>query len=314
MYVIFLFFFDFFGDYDKIFSRGDIMNKKLRSGMMLTLTAIVWGFAFVAQRVGGDQVGCYTYNALRYMLGALSLIPVFLLFEKQADDHQIRKVTLQSGVLCGILLFLATTLQQYGVMFTDYAGKAGFITDFYIILVPVFGLFLHQKTSKAAWLGVCLSLIGFYFLCMQTTLTINSGDALLFACAFFFAFHILAVDRVASHIYAIRFSFYQFLTIAFLSAIGAILFEHIPFESIKQAALPIAYGGLLSVGVGYTLQTLGQKGIDSTTAAILLSCESVFCALGSALILHEVMTMKSYFGCLLVFLGILLAQLSNNKK
>ncbi len=293
---------------------GIYMNRKSRSLILLTLTAIIWGFAFVAQRVGGNSTGSLTYNAIRFALGSFSLIPVMLIFEKKADDRQKIYHTRYAGMLCGFLLFAASTFQQYGVMLTDYAGKAGFITDFYIILVPLFGIFLHKKTTRSAWLGAGLALVGFYFLCMQGSFSINIGDALIFICAIFFAFHILAVDHYASSVYAIRFSFYQYLTCTLFSAIGMILFERIPLENILDASIPILYGGILSVGAGYTLQTLGQNGVDSTTAAIILSCESVFCALGSAWLLHEVMTFQSYVGCVLVFAGILLAQMPTRKK
>ena len=296
------------------YAGGDFMNKKTRSLILLTLTAIIWGFAFIAQRVGGNSTGSLTYNAIRFALGSLSLIPVMLIFEKRANNKDKRRHTMRTGMLCGILLFTASTLQQYGVMLTDYAGKAGFITDFYIILVPLFGIFLHKKTSRSAWVGAFLALVGFYFLCMQDSFSINFGDALIFACALFFALHILAVEHFAPSIYAIRFSFYQYITCTLLSAVGMLMFERIPLENIIDATIPILYGGILSVGVGYTLQTLGQIGVDSKTAAIILSCESVFCALGSALLLNEVMTMQSYFGCALVFIGILVAQIPSKKS
>lgn len=290
------------------------MNRKLRSVLLLFLTAMIWGFAFVAQRVGGNATGCFTYNALRFALGSLSLLPVMMIFEKKPLDPVKRKHTVLPGIFCGILLFSASTLQQYGVMLTDVAGKAGFITDFYIILVPIFGLFLHKKTGINAWIGAFIALIGFYFLCMHGSFSVNTGDLLIFICAIFFAVHILAIDHFVSKIYAIRFSFYQFLTCTVLSFIGVLLFENIPLENILEAVLPILYGGIFSVGIGYTLQTLGQIGLDSTTSAIILSSESVFCAIGGAILLNEVMDLQGYFGCALVFAGIIIAQLPSRKK
>lgn len=290
------------------------MNTKFRSILILFITAIIWGFAFVAQRVGGDSAGCFTFNALRFALGCLSLIPVMMIFEKKPLDQVKRKNTILPGIICGVILFSASTLQQYGVMLTDFAGKAGFITDFYIILVPIIGLFLHKKTTINAWIGAIIALVGFYFLCMNGTFTINIGDALIFGCAILFAFHIIVIDHYANSIYAIRFSFYQFLTCTVLSAIGMILFENIPMTNIKDALIPILYGGIFSVGIGYTTQTIGQIGLDPTTSAIILSSESIFCAIGSALLLHEVMTPQSYFGCFLVFAGIIIAQLKQKEK
>lgn len=290
------------------------MNTKIRSILILFLTATIWGFAFVAQRVGGDAVGCFTYNGIRFALGCLSLIPVMMIFEKKPLDPIKRKQTIFPGILCGIILFTASTFQQYGVMMTDFAGKAGFITDFYIILVPIIGIFMHHKTTINAWIGAVIALVGFYFLCMNGTFSMNFGDFLIFICAILFAFHIMAIDSYTDRIYPIRFSFYQFLTCSVLSLIGMFLFETVSFSGIQQALIPILYGGILSVGVGYTTQTLGQIGLDPTTSAIILSSESVFCAIGSALILHEVMTTQNYIGCVLVFMGIIIAQLPQRKK
>ncbi len=282
------------------------MNTKTRSVFILFITAIIWGFAFVAQRVGGNSTGCFTYNAIRFMLGALSLIPVMMIFEKKPLDLERKKNTLLPGILCGVILFTASTLQQYGVMLTDYAGKAGFITDFYIILVPIIGIFLHKKTTMNAWIGACVALVGFYLLCIHGSVAINFGDFLIFLCAVFFAVHILVIDHFVNSIYAIRFSFIQFIVCSILSFVGMFLFERIPLVNIQEAIIPILYGGIMSVGVGYTTQTLGQIGLDSTTSAIILSSESVFCTLGSALLLHEVMSLESYLGCALIFLGIIL--------
>lgn len=289
------------------------MNKKARSIILLFITAIVWGFAFVAQRVGGNSVGSFTFNAFRFILGCISLIPVMMIFEKKPLDQEKAKRTIFPGILCGIFLFFASTFQQFGVMITDYAGKAGFITDFYIILVPIIGLFLHKKTTKFAWIGAFVAIIGFYFLCINDSFSIHFGDILIFIGAILFAVHIVAIDHFANSIYAIRFSFYQFLVCAILSGTSMLIFEGIPNSSVLEAAVPILYGGFLSIGVGYTLQTLGQIGLDSTTSAIILSSEAIFCAVGSALILGERMTLQGYFGCAIVFLGLIIAQLPEKR-
>ena len=289
------------------------MNTKIKSMMILFLASIVWGFAFVAQRLGGN-IGTYTFNALRFALGAVSLIPVIKVFEKDADKQKAHK-TIKPGILCGIFLFTASTFQQYGVVVTDYAGKSGFITDFYIILVPIFAMILFkEKVNKQALIGAVISIIGFYFLCINQSLTICLGDILLFVCAIFFAFHILAIDHFANNTYPLRLSLYQFATCSILSFIASFIFESYDIQAIKMAIIPILYGGIMSVGVGYTLQTIGQKDMDSTTSAIILSLESVFCSIGSVIFLKEVMTLQGYIGCILVFIGIIIAQLPSKTK
>lgn len=290
------------------------MNKKFRSILLLFLTAIIWGFAFIAQRVGGNSTGCFTYNAIRFALGALSLIPVMMIFEKDPTDKAKVKGTLIPGIITGVILFSASTLQQIGVMMTDVAGKAGFITDFYIILVPLIGLFMHKKIGLNTWIGAGIALVGFYFLCMVGSMSINTGDLLIFISAFFFAAHIIVIDYFIDRIYAIRFSFMQFATCTVLSAVGVLFFERIPLVDIQSAWIPILYGGIMSVGVGYTTQTLGQIGLDTTTAALILSSESVFCAIGGMLLLGEMMTPSGIFGCVLVFAGIIISQINFQKK
>ena len=289
------------------------MNK-IKSLIALFLAAIVWGFAFIAQRVGGVNVGAFTFTAIRFFIGASSLIPVISLFEKK-EENKDQKNTRLPGILCGIVLFIAVTFQHYGIMLTDFAGKSGFITDFYIILVPIFGIFMHKKTPIQAWIGAFVALFGFYFLCMNGgSFSINMGDVLLFIGAIFFALHICIVDNYSDRIYPLRLSCYQFYTCSFLALIGSICFETIEIEAIKEAMIPLLYGGLMSVGVGYTLQIVGQKDCDSTTSAIILSSEAVFCSLGSMLILHEMMSPIGYLGCALVFAGIILAQIQIQKK
>ena len=292
---------------------NEVFMKKIRAMIILFIGAIIWGFAFVAQRLGGSM-GTYTFNALRFLLGSISILPVIYIFEKK-DDPKKAKDTILPGIICGIFLFVASTFQQYGIIMTDFAGKCGFITDFYIILVPLFGLFLHQKPPVQVWIGASITLIGFYFLCMTSnSFSINFGDILLFVCAIFFTGQILSIDYYTKKVYPLRLSFYQFMTCSVLSFIGSFLFEKIDLISIQEALIPLLYGGIMSVGVGYTLQAVGQKDCDSTTSAIIMSSESVFCTIGSALILKETMPLQSYFGCILVFIGILLAQMPNKEK
>ena len=297
----------------RLYKFGGNMNKT-QSILTLFLAAIVWGFAFVAQRVGGENVGAFTFSAIRFFIGATSLIPVISIFEKEELNKDVKN-TRFPGFICGILLFIAVVFQHYGIIMTDFAGKSGFITDFYIILVPIFGIFLHKKTPIQAWIGAVIALVGFYFLCMNGgSFTINMGDVLIFISAIFFALHISVVDTYADRIYPLRLSCYQFYTVSFFAFIGVFFFETIDFNAIKEAAIPILYGGLMSVGVGYTLQIVGQKNCDGTTSAIILSSEAVFCAIGSMLILKEMMSFNGYFGCILVFVGIILAQIPVKKK
>ena len=281
--------------------------------ILLFIAAIVWGFAFVAQRVGGN-IGTYTFNAIRFLLGSISILPAIMIFEKNSDPIKA-KASILPGIFIGIVLFAASTFQQYGIVLTDYAGKSGFITDFYIILVPILGLFLKQKPSIQAWIGAIIALFGFYFLCMNNNqFTINFGDFLLFICAIIFSIQILAIDYFSKKVYPLQLSLYQFLTCAILSFICSFLFETIDINALKEATIPLLYGGIMSVGVGYSLQTIGQSMTDATSASIIMSSEAVFCTIGSALILKEIMPLQSYIGCLLVFIGILLAQLPSKEK
>ena len=287
--------------------------KKFKGCIILFIASIVWGFAFVAQRIGGD-VGTYTFNAIRFLLGSISILPVILIFEKNSDPTKA-KASILPGIGIGIVLFAASTFQQYGIVLTDYAGKSGFITDFYIILVPLLGLFLKQRPTIQAWIGAVIALSGFYFLCMNNNqFTINFGDLLLFICAIIFSIQILAIDHYSKKVYPLRLSLYQFLTCSILSFIGSFMFETIDINSLKDAFIPLLYGGIMSVGVAYTLQAVGQSMTDATSASIIMSSEAVFCSIGTALFLHEVMPIRSYFGCLLVFIGILLAQVPSKEK
>lgn len=290
------------------------MNQKTKSYFLLLLTAMIWGFAFIAQRVGGSILGAFTYNGTRFVLGALSLIPAIFLFERKADDPVKLKRTIVPSILCGIFLCAASNLQQIGINMTDYAGKAGFLTGFYIIIVPILGLFLKKKAGINVWIGAILGVIGLFFISVNESMTINTGDLLILGSAVLFALHILCIDHFIDEVYPVRLSFGQFVTSAIISMTFAFLFEEVQFSSIINAGIPVLYGGIMSVGVGYTTQILGQKGINPTTAALILSLESVFCAIGGVLFLHETLTLKAYFGCVLVFVGILISQINFKKK
>lgn len=287
------------------------MKTKFKSTILLFLTAIIWGFAFVAQRVGAEFVGAFTFNGVRFMLGACSLIPVILLFEREKVDKKIIISNLVPGILAGVILFIASTLQQYGVEITQSAGKAGFLTGLYTVLVPLIRFLMGKKTSVLTFIGAIFAVIGLFFLCMTgDEISFGMGDIVLIIGAFFWAGHILVVDKFVHKTSPLKFSFFQFIVCGALSLIFALALEDIQFEAIKSAGVPILYGGIMSVGVAYTCQILGQKNSDPTFASIVFSTESVFSAIGGALLLNEIMNGRGYLGCVLIFIGIVLSQLN----
>ena len=289
------------------------MKTKIKSTILLFLTAIIWGFAFVAQRVGAEFVGAFTFNGIRFLLGFLSLIPVILIFEKDKFNIESLKKTLLPGLLAGIVLFIASTLQQYGVEITQSAGKAGFLTGLYTVLVPLIRFVMGKKTSAFTFLGAIFALAGLFFLCMTgNDNSIGLGEIVLIIGAFFWAGHILVVDKHVNNISPLKFSLVQFFVCGVLSIIFALILEDINFAAVKSAGIPILYGGLMSVGVAYTCQILGQRDADPTFASIVFSTESVFSAIGGAIILNEVMSGRGYLGCVLIFIGIVLSQLNTN--
>lgn len=286
------------------------MKTKIKSTFLLFLTAIIWGFAFVAQRVGAEFVGAFTFNGIRFLLGGCSLIPVILIFEREKFDKSKFIKTLIPGVLAGVILFIASTLQQYGVEITQSAGKAGFLTGLYIVLVPLIRFVMGKKTSILTFFGAIFALVGLFFLCMTgDEISFGIGDIVLIIGAFFWAGHILVVDKFVNDISPLKFSMMQFFICGVLSITCAFILEDIEFSAIKSAGIPILYGGLMSVGVAYTCQILGQKNSDPTFASIVFSTESVFSAIGGAIILNEIMSHRGYLGCVLIFIGIILSQL-----
>jgi len=294
------------------------MNKQNSvKGIIFCLTAaVVWGFAFAAQALGADYLEPFTFNGARFLLGAVALIPVCLIFEKNEHDPKKMKTTVIAGICAGSALFVASWLQQLGIQLTDSAGKAGFITGLYMIIVPIIGLFLGRKTGLQSWIGALLGVAGLFFICFDVSsgLTFTAGDLLLVACAVVFALHILIIDRFVENIYSLRFSMTQFAAAAVLNTVMALIFEEIALTNIVLAGIPILYCGIMSTGVAYTCQTLGQKYSEPTAASILLSTESVFSAIGGALILNERMQPLAYLGCALIFAGILLSQIRFKTK
>ncbi len=292
------------------------MNAKTRSIIFLFLTAIIWGFAFVAQRVGGDILGAFYFNGIRYAIGAFSLIPVILIFEKEAKDPEKLKYTIKWGIVVGIILFIASSLQQIGINITQSAGKSGFITGLYTVLVPLIGfIFFKYKTSIFTWLGAALAVVGLFLLSFTSGVSpFGIGDIVLLIGSVFWAMHIIVIDKVGGGASSIKFSMMQFLTSSFLCLLVAIVTgETVTFEAVKLAGIPILYAGIMSSGVAYTLQIIGQKHVEPSLAAIICSSEALFSAVGGALLLGESMSLRSYIGCALMFAGIITSQIEPKK-
>lgn len=285
----------------------------MKANLLLLLAAAIWGFAFVAQRVGMDHVGPYTFNGIRFALGSLSLLPLILYFRSREQGKNNGGSILPAakvGILAGLILFIAASLQQIGLV-TTTAGKAAFITCLYIVLVPLAGLFLKQRVTLHTWLGCTLAIVGLYFLCIKEDFTISYGDLLELIGAFFWTAHILVIDRYAQKVDTLKLSCFQFATCAVLSLITALFTETFVWNSIAQAGIPILYGGLFSVGIAYTLQIVGQKTASPSHAAIILSMETVFAAIGGYLIIDEQLGFRELLGCALMFSGMMLSQLQS---
>lgn len=276
--------------------------------MLLALTALIWGFAFVAQRVGMDYVGPFTFNGVRFALGGLSLLPLIWMTGKQRRRQAINAGTLCRMTLVGVVLFIAATLQQFGVAHTT-AGKAGFITGLYVVIVPLMGLLWGQRAGIGIWMGAVAAAVGLYLLSVTGRLTIELGDVLVLIGAFFWAGHVQFIGWLAAELDPLELSLFQFVVCSTLSLVAALFTEPISFVAIGQAAAPILYGGVLSVGVAYTLQVVGQKGAHPAHAAIILSLETVFAMIGGWLILHETLSPRGLVGCALMLSGMLLSQL-----
>jgi len=289
-------------------------NKSYKSDQLLLLAAMIWGFAFVAQRAGMEFVGPFIFNGVRFTLGSLSLLPLLLLKGNKKKDtadtnNSWSYYLIISGILLGVVLFVAASFQQIGMVSTS-AGKAGFITGLYVILVPVTGIFIKKKTSFNIWVGALVAATGLYFLSIKGNFSIGEGDLLVLISALFFAFHILLISKYSPQMSAIRLSIVQFAVCGLLSLIAAIINETIMAKEIFQAAIPIIYGGVFSVGIAYTLQIVGQKHAHASAASIILSLESVFAVVGGWLILSEQMSARGMAGCLLMLSGMVLSQIN----
>lgn len=278
---------------------------------MLWLTALIWGFAFVAQRAGMEHIGPFLYNGLRFILGSISLIPLILWLNykgKGLSPIISGNFLLKGGLTAGIVLFAAASLQQAGMVYTT-AGKAGFITGLYVILVPLLGLFIGQKIGKNLWIGAIVAVCGLFLLTFSGKLLIEKGDLLVLLSAFFWAIHVQLINNLVKKLPALPLSAIQFAVCGILSLATSMIFETTLPGEVQKAAIPLLYGGLLSVGVAYTLQVVAQKHVHPAYASIILSFETVFAVIGGWLILNESLTTRNLAGCLLMLAGIVIVQL-----
>jgi drug/metabolite transporter (DMT)-like permease len=284
----------------------------MKSNLLLLLTAVIWGFAFVAQRAGMEFLGPFTFNTARFTIGCLSLIPLLLVNQKRKllrtnFYSKNYKIFIQSGLFAGSVLYLGSTFQQAGLVYTD-AGKAGFITGFYIILVPILGLLINQKTSFYTWLGTIVTIIGLYFLSVDEKFEINIGDILVLIGSFFWAIQILVIGHYSTKVDPFQLAFSQFLVCAILSLISAVFTEQIILQNIVYSYLPVLYAGFFSVGIAFTIQVVAQREAHPANAAIIMSLEAVFAVIGGWIILNETISMRSLLGCFLMFMGMVLSQ------
>lgn len=285
----------------------------MKSNLLLLLTAVIWGFAFVAQRAGMEFLGPFTFNTARFTLGSLSLIPLLIInrnnnFKKEkflpVNNHNL----FYGGLAAGSVLFLGATFQQGGLVYTD-AGKAGFITGFYVILVPILGLFIKQKTSLITWLGAIVATAGLYFLSLNETFDVNIGDVLVLIGAFFWAIQILVIGFYSTKVDPFQLAFTQFVVCAAFSLIAALITETIILQNLINAYLPLLYAGIFSVGIAFTIQVVAQQNAHPANAAIIMSLEAVFAVIGGWMILNESIPIRGLMGCLLMLIGMILSQL-----
>lgn len=310
-------------------------SKKLISSLLLILAALIWGVAFVAQSVGMKYIGPYTFSFIRCMIGAVVLLPViYFMRDKNSSTKNTgtknNRTLIIGGILCGICLCVATNLQQFGLLYSS-SGKAGFITTCYIVMVPIIGIFFKKKTHLNIWIGVLIALIGMYFLCILADdgsvntireiiylniagIRINIGELYLVLCAIAFSFHIITIDHFSPLTDGIKLSCIQFFVSGLLSGVAMLIYEKASMTAVIDALIPILYTGILSSGVAYTLQIIGQKNLNPTVASLLMSLESVISVLAGWIILGQSLSAYEIIGCILIFCAVVLAQLPVKKK
>ena len=295
------------------------MNKKILSPLLCLTAAIVWGFAFSFQEIASNNVhliDAFFFGGIRFGVGALSLIPVILLFEKEkglekAEKKLKMKNTVIFGIITGAILFAASTVQQFGIQITQASGKAGFITGMYLIFVPIAGYILFkQRISPIVWGAAIIALSGLYFLCMGGEgFTVSVGDILLLICALCFTAHIIVIDKFIGRVSALKYSVVQFATVSVLNLLTGVFFGHVTWEGIVATIIPILYCGLGSTGIAYTCQILGQKYTAPTVAALLFSTEGLFSVIAECIFKEKLPSGTMLIGCSLMFIGIILSQL-----
>ena len=298
-------------------------HNQVRQVVFPILAAFIWGTAFVAQDLCADSIGTFAFNATRYFVAVLALLvviaisdrakknrPALTAEEKKAASKQLWL----GGLCCGVALAIASNFQQAGLVAGTDAGKAGFITALYVVLVPVFGLFFKRKVSLPVWIAVVCSVVALYLLCIKGDFSLAAGDLLILVCAVCFAVHILVIDHFTAYCDGVKLSCLQFLFAGIISAVCMFLFEDVDFAAIWSCILPLLYVGIFSCGVGYTLQILAQKDSNPTVVTILLSLESVFAVIAGAIILHQQMTAREYIGCVVMFVAVILAQIQFPEK
>lgn len=305
-------------------------RRKARNSMLLMLTAFIWGIAFVAQSKGGDEAGPYSFNCIRSIIGGVVLLPVIRVLDrmglskKKPVTYEERSTLLVGGICCGIALFIASTLQQLGIYYGAEVGKAGFLTACYILIVPLLALFFKKKCGWNIWVGVVIALAGLYLLCIQGRFVLQKPDVLLLLCAFCFSLQILLVDHFSPKVDGVRLSAIEFFTSGVLGIVPMFwvdmkhssegFAQWIPAFSTWNVWLPILYAGVLSCGVAYTLQVIGQNGLNPTVASLIMSLESVFSVLAGWILLGQTMSGRELAGCGLIFVAIVIAQIPANQQ
>ena len=296
-------------------------RQRVISYILLFIGAFIWGSAFIFQKKGMDYIEPLAFNGIRNIMGATALLPFILIADKRKDKEALakekekRKTLFKAGIICGICLAAASTVQQYALVYTS-TGKVGFITTLYIIFVPLVGIFIGKRFRPVLWLSVLLAIVGFYVLCIKRGegFSLQSGDWMALACAFLFAFQILSLDRYTPVVSPLKLACVQFYVCGIICCTLMFIFEKPTISAILAAYVPLIYAGLLSTGVAYTFQALAQKHTNPVIASLLMSLESVFCVLTSWVLLGEVMTRRELLGCLIIFIGIIVAQLPDFKK
>lgn len=299
-------------------------KNSLIGSAFLALAAIIWGSSFVAQTTGAEHVGPFTFIAMRSLLGSVALLPVIFVMDtvkKKSKPDEYKKMTkadyrylLIGGGVCGVVLCAASCLQQLGIDGGTAPGMAAFITALYILLVPIFSVFLGKKIRPVIWACVGVSIAALYLLCVKDGGKVQGSDLYVLVCAVCYAVHILVIDKVSPKLDGVRLSALQFFVAGVISLVIMLLTEDVTFEALKAAAPSIAYSGIMSSGIAYTLQILGQQKTEPTIATMIMSLESVFGVLTAMIVLSQVPTMRETLGCILMFAAIIVAQLPENKK